>query len=72
MKRLLTALLVAAPAVLLASCTSCPFCSDDGAAAEVVACDDCGVEKGAAGCCNPEAPRCGDCDEVKGSADCCK
>ena len=32
----------------------------------------CGVEKGAEGCCDAEAPRCDGCGMIKGSEGCCK
>jgi hypothetical protein len=72
MKKLVITLCVALPIGLLSSCSSCPFCSDGDASAEVVVCGDCGVEKGAEGCCDPDAERCGDCGKIKGSEACCK
>ena len=40
-------------------------------ASEAVLCE-CGVEKGAEGCCDAEAPRCDGCGKIKGSEGCCK
>ena len=32
----------------------------------------CGIEKGAEGCCDPDAPKCDGCGKIKGSEGCCK
>ena len=67
MTRIFIALCLALPFALSAGCQS-----TDTDTAEMVLCDDCGVEKGAEGCCDPEAPRCDSCDKIKGSEGCCK
>jgi len=51
----------------LGALTSC--CAAE--AAPTALCD-CGVEKGAEGCCDAEAARCDGCGKIKGSAGCCK
>ena len=73
MKNLVIALGIALPIGLFSACSSCPFCADgDAAEVAIVVCGDCGVEKGAEGCCDPDAERCGDCGKIKGSEGCCK
>lgn len=70
MKKAIQALALAVPALFLGACSSCPLSEDSSA--EVVVCDDCGVEKGTDGCCDPNAERCGDCGKIKGSEGCCE
>ena len=71
MTKILIALSLAFPITLaVALSTGCQ--SADADTAEVVLCGDCGVEKGAEGCCDADAPRCDDCDMIKGSEGCCK
>ena len=65
MKNILIALFLSLPFALSAGCKATD-------SAEVVLCADCGVEKGAEGCCDPDAPRCDSCDKIKGSEGCCK
>ena len=65
MTRILIALALALPFALSAGCQSTDT-------AEMVLCDDCGVEKGTEGCCDADAPRCDGCDKIKGSEGCCK
>ena len=61
------ALCLALPIGLLGACKSI----DGGGAAEVL-CTDCGVEKGTAGCCDPDAERCASCGKIKGAPGCCE
>jgi hypothetical protein len=54
--------------------TPCLFssCETQESQQVVALCEDCGIESGAAGCCDPNAERCADCKKIKGSAGCCK
>jgi len=72
MKRIALALAIVLPLGLLAACSSCPCGGGDERAAELVLCDDCGVEKGTDGCCDADAKRCGECGKIEGSPGCCK
>ena len=68
MKKLIpiAALALAFPVALTASCKSTTE------SVEVTTlCEECGVVKGADGCCDPDAQRC-DCGKIKGSEGCCK
>ena len=67
MKRLTLTLALALGACSLGACTS-----TDDSSEQVVTCADCGVEKGAEGCCDPDAERCDGCGKIKASAGCCK
>ncbi len=60
------------------ACLVCPLaltssgCKSDQHQAEMVLCADCGMEKGSAGCCDPNAAHCAKCGKIKGSPGCCK
>ena len=57
---------------LVLPCSSVAACEAQETAEVVTLCADCGIEKGAAGCCDPNAERCSECKKIKGSAGCCK
>ena len=67
MIKILASVCLALPFALAAGCKS-----TDADSAEMVLCGDCGVEKGAEGCCDADAPRCDSCDKIEGSEGCCK
>ena len=67
MTRFIIPLFLALSFGLAAACESTGETTD-----VVVLCGDCGVEKGAEGCCDAEAMRCDSCGKIKGSEGCCQ
>jgi hypothetical protein len=39
--------------------------------ADLVLCEECGMQQGSRGCCDPAAMRCPECGMIKGSPGCC-
>lgn len=64
--------LIALACLVFPLALSASSCRSHHHEAEMVLCADCGMEKGSARCCDPNAACCEKCGKIKGAPGCCK